>query len=169
MYIFHIIAFKEGRWSKENFIIMTDLRKTSGCKMVERTDGLDITHASLVLEEIAKLHANTWAYKQKNGLRLLSSKYDCFEDQMYTKQQMIDSFKPLMDSICDNTLKVIEEAIGNEHQAYKSFKELLAADTMDLLRRCLLPEGIDEDLQERYLRVKPKDDGKSEKGMSISI
>lgn len=137
--------------------------------MVERTDGLDITHASLVLKEIAKLHATTWAYKQRNGLRLLSSKYNCFEDQMYTKQHMIDQFKPIMDSLCDNTIKVIEEGIGKEHQAYKGFKDLLAVDIMDLLRRCLVPEGIDEDFQESYLRVKSKDDKNTVKGKSISI
>lgn len=151
-------AFKDTRWANENFIIMTDIR-TQGYGMVDRLRGLDVTHAKLALEEIAKLHAATWAYKQKQGLKFICSKYPNFKDDMYDQQQMVDQFKPMMDNLGDSTAKVVEEALGADHPACQGFRDLLNPDknTMGILREFVQAEGMNEELVEGYLRVKPKD------------
>lgn len=49
----------------ENFIVLTDLRRELGYKMLDRTVGLELDHINLTIIELAKIHALSWAYRQK--------------------------------------------------------------------------------------------------------
>ncbi|ODM99563.1 hypothetical protein Ocin01_07130 [Orchesella cincta] len=150
--------FTTKPWSDESFILMTDLRKTFGFTMADRIKGLDMDHIKLVLEEIAKVHALTWAYKQKNELALLSNKYPQFQDEMYNNDDMMKDFLQLMNQLSDSCLKMAEDKLGESHPACKSFKDFLAGDIMDRMKIFVQKNGIDEINLESYLRIKPDED-----------
>ncbi|CAL8110270.1 unnamed protein product [Orchesella dallaii] len=144
-------------WSDENFILMTDIR-TIGFTMADRIKGLDLEHAKLVLEEIAKYHALSWAYKNKNGLSLLSDKYPQFADQMYDNDDLMKDFKQLMDQLGSSSVKMVEEKLGESHPAAKHFKDFVSRDYMEHMKLFVKKDGIDEDNLESYLRIKPEAD-----------
>ncbi|CAL8110272.1 unnamed protein product [Orchesella dallaii] len=145
-------------WSDENFIAMTDLRKTFGFTMADRLKGLDLDHARIVLEEMAKYHALSWAYKQKHGLALLTDKYPQLVDTMYSNEGGMKDFEGVMDQIATNCLKMTEDKLGAAHPACKSLKENVKKDALQRMGHYLLKNGIDEDEMERCLRIKPEED-----------
>ncbi|CAL8110271.1 unnamed protein product [Orchesella dallaii] len=144
-------------WSDENFILMTDIR-TIGFTMADRIKGLDLEHTKLVLEEIAKFHALSWAYKQKNGLSLLSDKYPQFADKMYDNDDMMKDFKDLVDHLRTNAVTMVEEKLGETHPASKSFKDFVSGDYMGYMKLFVKKDGIDEEHVESHLRIKPDAD-----------
>lgn len=140
--------------------------------MADRIQGLDLEHTHLVLREVAKLHATSWAYKQKNGLQLLTSKYPKCADNMYSNDTLMNEFQSLMDTLTDNTLKVLEDGIGCDHPAYQSMHKKLKTEMEEFLafmKKYFLVEGIDEELMETYLRVKPEPDSNYIKGTENNI
>ncbi|CAL8069693.1 unnamed protein product [Orchesella dallaii] len=48
-----------------NYIMMVDLRKEGGFKMANKMIGLDVDHVKLAFNELAKMHALSWAYRNK--------------------------------------------------------------------------------------------------------
>ena len=50
---------------------MTDLRKSGGFRLKDRFEGFDLDHYKLVIEAQATLHAFSWAYKCKTGIKFL--------------------------------------------------------------------------------------------------
>ncbi|CAL8110273.1 unnamed protein product [Orchesella dallaii] len=145
-------------WSDENFILMTDLRKTFGFTMADRMQGLDLDHARIVLEEMAKVHALSWAYKQKQGLNLLSDKYPQFVDNFYSNDGAMKEFEDLMDQIAANCVKMTEDKLGASHPACKSLKNNVNKEGLKRVEQFVLKSGIDEDEMESFLRIKPEKD-----------
>ncbi|CAL8110269.1 unnamed protein product [Orchesella dallaii] len=151
--------FTKKPWSDENFILMTDLRKSLGLTMADRVMGLDLNHAKIVIEEIAKLHALSWAYKQKNGITLLSNKYPQFtDDSMQNKDDLGKQFKQLMDHISNSSVKMVNEKLGSSHPACKSFKDFVSTDSTQHMNMFTQKNGIDENEIESHLRIKPEQD-----------
>ncbi|ODM99564.1 hypothetical protein Ocin01_07131 [Orchesella cincta] len=150
--------FTKKPWSDENFILMTDLRKTFGFTMADRMKGLDLEHTKLVLDEIAKYHALSWAYKQKHGMTLLSNKYPQFEDHLYDNETMMKEFTQLMDQIVSNGLKMTEEKLGPSHPACKSLKDNVTSDALNRIQEYFGKDGVNEDKMESHLRIKPEND-----------
>lgn len=137
---------------------MEDLR-VSGYSMGDRIQGLNFEQATLVLKQLARLHAATWAYKQENGLRKLSDKYPNVAEIMYFNREVTEQFQSIMDSCSQTSLALIKETLGSDHPACLSIKKVLDQDSMDFIRSCFGIDGVDEYAMEEHLRVKPaKDD-----------
>ncbi|CAL8110275.1 unnamed protein product [Orchesella dallaii] len=150
--------FTEKPWSDENFILMTDIRKTFGFTMANRIKGLDLDHAKLVLEEIAKYHALSWAYKQKNGLDLLTNKYPVYRDFVYENEALWKDFEQLMDQMSDNAFNMTEETLGADHPACKSLRNAMNKESFNRMQKYVGKNGINEEEIESYLRIKPEQD-----------
>ncbi|CAG7727460.1 unnamed protein product [Allacma fusca] len=80
--------YNNGQIAHGNFILVEDLRKTQGYRMASKYVGLDLPHCSLVVQEIAKLHALSMAYikvKLENSSSL-SDHFDCLKETIVTPQ-----------------------------------------------------------------------------------
>ncbi|ODM94101.1 hypothetical protein Ocin01_12582 [Orchesella cincta] len=150
--------FTETAWSSESFILMTDLRKTSGFTMADRFQGLDLIHTKLALEEIAKLHALSWAYKQKNGMSLLNTKYPQFVGEVDGNADTMKGFCQLMVHLSNSSLQMAEDKLGASHPACKNFKEFIAGYEPERMNAFMRKTGIDEKSVESQLRIQPDED-----------
>ncbi|ODM94100.1 hypothetical protein Ocin01_12583 [Orchesella cincta] len=130
--------FTNTAWSPESFILMTDLNKTSGFTMEDRIQGLDLDQTKITMKEIARLHALSWAYKQKNGVNLLSTKYPQLLSKMNTSSNPdIIGMGQLMTDLNDSCLKIVEEKLGASHPACKSYKKFIARGGMETMNAFL--------------------------------
>lgn len=143
--------------------------RVSGYKMVDRIKGLDFEHATFVLKQQARLHAASWAYKQKHGLPRLSDKYPQIAERMYFNDELNKQFKSIMDGVCQSGLGIIKDNLGGDHPAYVNMKKIIDADTMTFIRLCFGINGVDEDLMEGYYRVKTTKDENYVKGWCLSV
>ncbi|ODM88647.1 hypothetical protein Ocin01_18035 [Orchesella cincta] len=151
--------FTNTPWSSESFMLMTDLNKTSGFTMADRIQGLDLDQTKIAMEEIAKLHALSWAYKQKNGLNLLITKYPQLLSEMDTNSDPdLIGMGPLMTHLSASCYKMVEEKLGASHPACKSFKHFIARCGMETMSAFLHKNQIDEKSMESLLRIQPDED-----------
>ena len=133
---------------------MADLRKAGGFSLSDRFKGLDLDHFSLVMEGQAKVHAVSWAYKQKMGRSLLES------FPFLTVDGIKDMFdKGIFDSFFGNILKL--KSLFNDDPRLQ--------DGLDYLYKIVKPMskiyyGIE--LQESDLRV-TKDSALRNPGVTV--
>jgi hypothetical protein len=81
----------------DNSIIMPDLRKPENgpFRLRDRFLGFDLDHYKLVIESQAKLHAISWAYKTKRGLKSLIAEFPYLKSKF---GELMQAFTPLMES-----------------------------------------------------------------------
>ncbi|CAG7725729.1 unnamed protein product [Allacma fusca] len=119
----------------ENFLLMEDIR-LSGFKMANRLKGLDAHHCRLVLTELGKFHA----------------------------LEMMDSFKPVMESLMSASDKMVGESFGTDSDIYIHYKKFAENDTVETMRIFLEYQLYDMDNIESFLRVKTEFPANFEKG-----
>lgn len=142
---------------QHDYIVMTDMRTSFGFKMADRCVGADYDHCRLVVEELAKIHAFSWAYKQRNKIKLLTNIYPNFEEDMFTGKTS-EQFRPMMIDMMKTCFNTIEKGLGSDSPAYLGALKLetdnYTAEIASLVRK----EGPDEEYLESRLRIKPAHD-----------
>lgn len=134
---------------------MTDIRKTFGFKMTDRLTGADYNHCKLIIIELAKLHAISWAYKQKRGIKRLTDIYSNMLDEMFIGKGA-EQFRPMIIDRIETSLKVIEKGLGSDSPAYLGATRLRTVDATVELANFLSKDGPDEEMFENLLRIKPE-------------
>lgn len=66
---------------------MVDVRNTFGFKMADRCLGLDNDHCTLVIRELAKIHALNLGYRLKNDLSSLKQKFSFIEEVIFSAKR----------------------------------------------------------------------------------
>ena len=143
---------------------MTDAKKTENYAMANRHEGFDFDHMKLVIEEIAKLHATSWAFKQSRGIQKLSSKYPFLLDTLVDQRTGdLDHNHPIveaMKTVIIPSLEVVRRGLTERDQPeiFKSV-ERLCGDAEAAVRKSfafIQPQGIDEAEVESWLRIPPQ-------------
>ncbi len=101
----------------ENFIVLTDLRKELGYKMFDRTKGLQLDHIILVITELAKIHALSWAYRQKVEDNLL--KKFPFLEPSFDKEDMV-MWGNIVGQNVEIAVQTMDAALGPDNHLTKS-------------------------------------------------
>ncbi len=80
--------------------------------MASRLLGLDHDHVVLVMEAHAKLHALSWAYKQKKGIKALGTEFPFMDFQMTDED--LKMFGGAMKAAVATTVTTLEETEGKD-------------------------------------------------------
>jgi hypothetical protein len=142
----------------DNYILMTDIRKTHGYTMTDRRKGLDFEHTKLVLKELGKIHAASWVYMQKKGTEVLWGEFPFLKDEMFN-DEMAEQFAPMMEGITAQAINHVKDALGNDSPVVAGIETLSDPKYgTERLQKYLAPEGIDEEEVESWMRVQhPRD------------
>ena len=149
---------------EENFLLMVDAKKTENYSISDRREGFNFDQMVLIMEELAKLHATSWAYKQSRGISKMSSKYPFLIDTLADQSTgELDVTHPIVDAMKIVIVPSIEImkggfAEGKESEIFKSVQKM-CGDVDKAVRKAFAfvrPDGIDEVEVESWLRVPPQ-------------
>jgi len=137
----------------DNYIMMVDLRKTWGFQMANRFLGFDIEHLALAVEAQAKLHATSWAYKQKKNLENIQSKFPTLYFD-FSSEKDVQMFQGIIRSSVDEGIGALKTTLGEDSliiNALEKFK-----DHSQNITDIIYHQGEETEVDlDKYFRVKP--------------
>lgn len=131
------------------------MRKTYGFRLADKLKGQDYYHAKLVLDELAKFHALSHAYKVKNNLSSLKSKFRFMDDPFLSNPGQ----RPTIDSMIDTSVSIILNALQDYFEAKPDLRDVLRKLVHvagDYFTMFLNENGVDEEKAESLTKLKPK-------------
>jgi len=149
----------------DNFLILTDVRKTSGFKMANQHSSLDWDHCSLVVSELAKIHATSWAYQNKLGASRLSDHFHCLK-QMPSGHLERQNY---LNSHFESALETLEIRFGKDSPIVlgtRAFKKKSGEVLGWFLHDEIEFNGLRETDLDKFMRVLPPTDSK-DYGMNL--
>ena len=98
-----------------NFILLEDLRRTENYRMPSKYVGLDLAHCTLVVRELAKLHALSMAYiKVKLGnSSSLCDRFECLRETVITPQTE-ESASTLFNASFGTSIRIVMQETGSD-------------------------------------------------------
>lgn len=133
---------------------MVDMRKTHGYQMTNKLKGQDYHHVKLVLDELAKYHALSHAYKVQTKLSSFISKFACLKDPFFANPTQ----RPIIDAMMKGNIEIVLEALQDYCEMHPGLAEKmrgLAPVAGDYFATFLDPNGVDEEKAEGLMRIKP--------------
>lgn len=103
----------------DNFILMTDLRKGLGFKMVAKHIGLDEHHMGVGFFELATMHAVSWAYRKRVNWDIAAVEKYSFLKQA-GENERINMWMNILNESVVKVVAVIDAALGKENNVSKS-------------------------------------------------
>ncbi|CAL4072357.1 unnamed protein product [Meganyctiphanes norvegica] len=126
-YRLNIPKFIYGKWTEKEFVLVMENVKVNGFNNVPKKDGLNLQQAKAIVENLAKLHAVSYAYTKSNNFL---EKFPCYENNKNMKVMNdfgmglgIDLMSRFLKTQKDKTelankLKVNKDAIVNKLKEY---------------------------------------------------
>ncbi|XP_059620938.1 uncharacterized protein LOC132264676 [Phlebotomus argentipes] len=112
-------------------IVMEDMSEKS-YKMANRKVGLDLDHCELLLDKLAKFHAASVVYREKNG-----PYKECFKNGIYS-----ENMRPMFKQFFEANAKLFME-VSEEWGLTPKFRQLMTTWESGLMERCF--EIVKED------------------------
>lgn len=134
---------------------MVDMRKTYGFQLANKLQSQDVYHAKVVLDELSKFHAISYAYKIVNKLPTLKSRFQCMEDPYYS----VPAQKTAVDTVFKSSLKVALNALEDYFVAHPDSKQKLLdlqPVICDYFAMFLDKNGVDEEKAEALIHSQRK-------------
>ncbi|CAG7734310.1 unnamed protein product, partial [Allacma fusca] len=131
----------------DNYLVMVDIRKTWGFQMVEKQIGLDYSHTRLAVAELAKLHALSWAMKEKQNLSSLLTKYPYLVEMCFSR--INSSIDNLVVANLKSVEKIAESTFQPGSRALRGIEKLKNTGPLEVLLWFLSPDGV---VQEEMIR-----------------
>jgi len=141
------------------YILMGDMKSDYGFRTADRMVGLGLAEVTLIMQEYAKIHALSWAYKVKNGIKSLESKFTFLKLEMCAED--LAMFEKMQRASIQQAYDSLTTVVTPEESAYLDGLLGLKSKVKEIMESTWIPGKSPERL-DGMLRVKNEKDEKLE-------